>query len=347
MKLSPRLCSSFQALVTRGKKTPATVETLTRADLPLESTCKAAPGSCDMLVQVEYSTLNYKDAMVVTGTYPGLKPPMIGGIDLVGKVVETGSASHAVGDSVVVNGWGIGTDHYGGYAGEARVRSDWAIKLPQGMASKDAAKIGTAGYTAMLCAQAMEHSGVTPASGPVLVTGATGGVGSVAILLLSQLGYHVVAVSGKAEAEADYLKSLGAAEVVDRSQFEGEPKPLGRETYGGAIDSCGGKVLANILPQIKHSGVVAACGLAGGMGLGTTVAPFILRGVTLAGVESVFLPMEKRMAAYGRFGPLLTADKLALVSGEERTVGLGQLPDLGGQMLKGNIRGRYVVDLSL
>jgi len=349
MKISPRLCSSFQALVTRGKKTPATVETLTRADLPLESTSKAAPGTCDMLVQVEYSTLNYKDALVATGTYPGLKPPMVGGIDLVGKVVETGSTSLAVGDSVVVNGWGIGTDHYGGYAGEARVRSDWALKLPEGMASKDAAKIGTAGYTAMLCVAAMEHSGVSPASGPVLVTGATGGVGGVATLLLSQLGYHVVALSGP-ETEGDltdYLKSLGAAEIVDRALFNGDPKPLGKETYGGAIDSCGAAVLANVLPLIKHSGAVAACGLAAGMGLPTTVAPFILRGVTLAGVDSVFLPMHKRVAAYTKFGPLLTADKLALVSGEEKTVGLAEIPDLGAKMLKGNIRGRYVVDLSL
>ena len=280
-----------------------------------------------------------------------MKPPMVGGIDLVGKVLETGSSSHAVGDTVVVNGWGIGTDHYGGYAGEARVRSDWAIKLPEGMSSKQAAKIGTAGYTAMLCAQAMEHSGVTPASGPVLVTGATGGVGGVAILLLSQLGYHVVALSGKAGAEAetdhDYLKSLGAADVLDRTQFEGDSKPLGKEMYGGCIDSCGGKVLANILPQIKYNGVVAACGLAAGMPVSTTVAPFILRGVTLAGGDSVFQPLEKRLSAYGRFGPLLTADKLDLVSGEERTVGLAQLPDLGGQMLKGNLRGRYVVDLSI
>jgi len=347
MKLSPRLfSSSFQALVTRGK-TPAIVETLTRADLPSESTYKGAPGSCDMLVQVEYSTLNYKDALVVTGKYPGLKPPMVGGIDLVGKVLETGSSSIGVGDTVVVNGWGIGTDHYGGYAGEARIRSDWAIRLPEGMSGKDAAKIGTAGYTAMLCAQAIEHSGVTPASGPVLVTGATGGVGSVSILLLSQLGYHVVAVSGKADAEADYLKSLGAAEVIARAQFEGEPKPLGRELYAGCIDSCGGKVLANILPLIKHSGVVAACGLAAGMPLNTTVAPFILRGVTLAGVESALIPLERRISAYGRFGPLLTTDKLGLVSEDEKTIGLAQLPDLGAQMLKGDIRGRYVVDLSI
>jgi len=346
MKLTPRLCCTFQALVTRGKKTPATVETLKKSDLPKESTCKAAPGVCDTLVQVDYSTLNYKDALVVTGTYPGLKPPMIGGIDLVGKVLESSSSSFSVGDSVVVNGWGIGTDHFGGYAQKASIRSDWALKLPSGMESKDAAKIGTAGYTAMLCVQAMEHSGVTPSSGPIIVTGATGGVGSVAIILLSQLGYNVVAVSGKAEQEASYLKSLGASEIIDRASFEGEPKPLGRETYGGAIDSCGGKILSNILPLIKHSGVVSACGLAGGMGLSTTVAPFILRGVTLAGVESVFLPMERRIAAYNRFGPMLTADKLALVSGEERTVGLSQLPELGSKMLKGQIRGRYVVDLS-
>jgi len=347
MKLSPRLCNSFQALVTRGKKTPATVETLTRADLPLESTSKAAPGTCDMLVQVEYSTLNYKDALVATGTYPGLKPPMVGGIDLVGKVVETGSDTLAVGDTVVVNGWGIGTDHYGGYAGEARVRSDWALKLPEGLTGKDAAKIGTAGYTAMLCVQAMEHSGVTPASGPVLVTGATGGVGGVATLLLSQLGYHVVALSGPEGDEDDYLKSLGAAEIVDRALFNGEARPLGKETYGGAIDSCGGNVLTNVLPLVKHSGCVAACGLAAGMPLNTTVAPFILRGVTLAGVDSVFLPMQKRIQAYTKFAPLLTADKLALVSGEERTVGLAEIPELGAKMLKGNIRGRYVVDLSL
>jgi len=347
MRLSPRVCSSFQALVTRGKA-PGTVETLTRAELPATSTCRAAPGTCDMLVQVEYSSLNYKDALVATGKYPGLKPPMVGGIDLVGKVMETGSSSHAVGDTVVVNGWGIGTDHYGGYAGEARVRSDWAIKLPGGMSSKEAAKIGTAGYTAMLCAQAMEHSGVTPASGKVLVTGATGGVGGVAIILLSQLGYHVVALSAKpgAEAESDhaYLKSLGAAEVLDRTQFEGEPRPLGKEIYGGAIDSCGGKVLANILPQIKYGGVVSACGLAAGMPFNTTVAPFILRGVTLAGIDSVFQPLEKRLSAYGRFGPLLTTDKLALVSEEERIAGLAQIPELGEQMLKGNIRGRYLVD---
>lgn len=343
MKLSPRLFShSFPALVTRGR-TPASLETLTRADLPVESTYKLGiPGTCDMLVQVEYSTINYKDALVVMGKYPGLKPPMVGGCDLVGKVLETGPGSINVGDTVIVNGWGIGTDHYGGYAGEARIRSDWAIKLPAGMRGKDAAKIGTAGYTAMLCVQAMEHSG--DVSGPVLVTGATGGVGSISILLLAQLGYYVVAVSGKAEAEAEYLKSLGAAEVVTRSLFEGESKPLGRETYGGCIDSCGGKVLTNILPLIKHSGVVAACGLASGMSLNTTVAPFILRGVTLAGVESGLIPLERRITAYTKFASLLTPEKLSLVSEDDKTVGLGQVPGICDKMLQGEIKGRYVVD---
>jgi len=347
MRFSPRLFSSFPALVTKRKGAPATIETLSRSDLPLVSTCKAAPGDCDMLVKVSYSTLNYKDAMVVTGKYPGLKPPMVGGIDLVGTVLETASDTFTVGDKVLVNGWGIGTDHYGGYAGEARISSGWAIPLPGVLSEEQGAKIGTAGYTAMLCVQALELNGVVPDQSPVLVTGATGGVGSVAIVLLSQLGYKVVAVSGKAEAEGDYLKSLGATEVIDRAQFEGDPKPLGRELYAGAVDSCGGKVLANIIPLVKHSGAVAACGLAAGMGLNTTVAPFILRGVTLAGVESVFLAKERRITAYERFAPLLAGDKLNLVSGDDRKVSLSEVPALGEKMLAGQIRGRYLVDVSL
>jgi len=298
-----------------------------------------------MLVQVQYSTLNYKDALVVTGKYPGLKPPMVGGIDLVGKVLETKSTSLKVGDSIVVNGWGVGTDHYGGYAGEARLKSEWAIPLPSNLSPQCAAKIGTAGYTAMLCVQALEENGVKPEDGKVLVTGATGGVGSVSILLLSQLGYQVTAVSGKAS-ESDYLKSLGASEVMNRSDFESDPKPLGKELFAGCVDSCGGKILANVLSMTKGRGTVAACGLAGGMALPTTVAPFILRGVTLAGIESVFLPTEKRLTAYNKFSPLLTPDKLALVSGDGQTVGLGELPELGGKMLKGEVKGRYIVDVS-
>lgn len=300
-----------------------------------------------MLLKVDYSTLNYKDALVVTGKYPGLKPPMVGGIDLVGKVLETKSDSFKAGDSVLVNGWGIGTDHYGGYAGEARIKSEWAIPLPSSLSATCAVKIGTAGYTAMLCVQALENNGVTPGDGPVLVTGATGGVGSVAILILAQLGYSVTAVSGKASAEADYLKSLGAVEVLDRSEFEVDPKPLGRERFAGCVDSCGGKVLANVLSMVKGRGTVAACGLAGGMGLSTTVAPFILRGVNLAGIESVFLPTGPRQAAYNKFSPLLTPDKLALVCGEGQTVSLAQLPQLGANMLKGQVKGRYIVDVNL
>ncbi|XP_023331817.1 uncharacterized protein LOC111703951 [Eurytemora carolleeae] len=346
MKLPRAVYQQFQALVTRGKF-PASVETLTRADLPSCSTVRAQPGDCDLLVKVQYSTLNYKDAMVVTGKYPGLKPPMVGGIDLVGSVLETKSSNLKVGQNVVVNGWGIGTDHYGGYAGEARLRSEWAIPLPSVLTAESAAKIGTAGYTAMLCVQGLENQGLSPGDGPILVTGATGGVGSVSVLLLSQLGYEVIAVSGKAKAEGDYLKSIGASQVLERSEFEVDPKPLGKERFAGCVDSCGGKILANVLTLTKSGGAVSACGLAGGMPLNTTVAPFILRGVTLVGIESVFLKTEKRLAAYERFSPLLTSDKLALVSGEGQTVGLAALPELGMQMLKGGVRGRYIVDLSL
>jgi len=346
MKLSPRLCSSFPALITRGK-TPATVETLSRTDLPSSSTVKSQPGDCDLLVKVDYSTLNYKDALVVTGKYPGLKPPMIGGIDLVGTVLEAGSDSpHKAGDSVLCNGWGVGTDHYGGYAGEARLRSAWAIPLPAGLTGSQAAQIGTAGYTAMLCVDAIQRSGVTPESGPVLVSGTPGGVGSVATVLLAHLGYHVVAVTGPDGSHADYLKTLGAAELLDRDKLQGDPKPLGKELYGGCVDSAGGNVLANILPLIKHSGAVAACGLAAGMPLNTTVAPFILRGVTLAGVDSVFMPVERRLAVYNKFGSILGSGKLDLLAGDGKTVGLGGVLELAKEMLKGNITGRYVVDVN-
>ena len=222
---------------------------------------------------------------------------MVAGIDLVGEVVE-GAGPHKAGDTVLVNGWGVGTDHWGGYAGEARLRPDWALPLPGGLTALQAAQLGTAGYTALLCVAALRRAGVEPASGPVLVTGTPGGVGSVATLLLAQLGYTVTAVAGPGGSGADYLRGLGAVELLDREALAGQPKPLGRETYAGAVDSCGGGVLSNVLPLVKHSGCVAACGLAAGMPLTTTVAPFILRGVTLAGIDSVFQPVEKRLAAY-------------------------------------------------
>jgi len=348
MKLSSRLLSSFPALVTRGK-TPATVETLTRSDLPSSSTVKSQPGECDLLVKVQFSTLNYKDALVVTGKYPGMKPPMVGGIDLVGTVLEAGPGSvHRAGDTVLCNGWGTGTDHFGGYAGEARLQSHWAIPLPSELSPRQAAQIGTAGYTAMLCVQALERAGVTPDSGKVLVSGTPGGVGSVATALLAQLGYHVVAVTGphNSQADSDFLKSLGAAELLDRESLQGDPKPLARESYAGAVDSAGGKVLANVLPLISHSGAVACCGLAAGMALSTTVAPFILRGVTLAGVDSVFMPLERRLAAYNKFAPILAGGKLELVAGENKTVGLAGVLDIANMMLQGNLSGRYVVDVN-
>ena len=315
MRLSRSLFSSFPALVTRGTGQVG-VETLTVSDLPGECLYKHTRGRCDMLVKVDFSTLNYKDALVVSGRYPGLNTPMVGGCDIVGRVVEDRSGRLKEGEEIVINGWGVGTDHYGGYAGLASLRSCWAMELPGEMTGRQAASIGTAGYTAMLCLQVMEQLGLQPSKGPVLVTGATGGVGSTAVLLLSQLGYQVTAVTGKADTEGDYLRSLGAEEVRDRRELEGEPRPLGKETYAGCVDSCGGRVLANVLPLIKYGGVVSACGLASGMSLTSTVAPFILRGVTLAGVESALLPLHRRRLVYSRFGPLLTQDKLSLLSGD-------------------------------
>jgi len=346
MRLSAKLMNSFPALITRGK-TPATIETLTRTDLPSTSTVKSQPGECDLLVKVDYSTLNYKDALVVLGKYPGLKPPMVGGIDLVGTVLEAGEgSSHAPGSKVLCNGWGIGTDHWGGYAGEARLKSSWAIPLPSSLNPRQAAQIGTAGYTAMLCVQAIREAGVTPEKGKVLVSGTPGGVGSVATLLLSQLGYHVVTVLGPGGTGEEYLRSLGAVEVLDRELLQGEPKPLGKESYAGCVDSAGGGVLANILPLVRHGGAVACCGLAAGMALNTTVAPFILRGVSLLGVDSVFMPVERRKAAYNEFGDILAGKEMELVAGEANTVRLGCVPEISKKMLKGSLKGRYVVDVN-
>ena len=361
MRVTRSLLSSFPALVTRAAGQVG-VERLSVSDLPRECVYKQTRGSCDLLVKVDFSTLNYKDALVVSGKYPGLKTPMVGGCDIAGRVVEDRSGRLREGEEIVINGWGVGTDHYGGYSGLASLRSSWAMELPGKMTGKQAATVGTAGYTAMLCVEVMEEMGLRPSRGPVLVTGATGGVGSTAVLLLSQLGYSVTAVTGKADTETDYLRALGAEEVLDRRQLEGEPRPLGKETYAGCVDSCGGVVLANVLPLIQYGGVVSACGLASGMALTSTVAPFILRGVTLAGVESALLPLDRRRQVYRRFEPLLTQERLALLSGpdrsllyvsdgddegDERIVGLSQLPELADKMLTGNITGRYVVDLSL
>ncbi|KAL7566924.1 hypothetical protein ACA910_008647 [Epithemia clementina (nom. ined.)] len=346
--------SGFRALVTRAKKTLAKVEQLTRAELPSTSTVKQSSGKeCNLTIRVSYSNLNYKDALVVTGTYPGLKVPMVGGIDLVGKVVEAtklsaDTAKFNVGDTVLVNGFGMGTDHSGGYAQEAKIPSEWAIPLPDEMTELDAAKIGTAGYTSMLCVGALVNSGVKPDDGPIIVTGATGGVGSIAIALLSQLGYEVVAVSGKADDPETntYLKRLGVSSVVPRAELEAEPKPLGKELYAGCVDTVGGVVLANVLSMIKYGGKVANCGLAGGMALSTTVAPFILRGVSLLGIDSVFADHAARKQAYSTYGPVLVKSNLLnLICDDSHILELEQVPETAEKMLEGKIRGRYVVKL--
>jgi len=345
MRLTRPLSSAIRALVASQPKTPAAVESLTRDDLPKASTVKQSPGPCDTIVRVKYSNINYKDALVATGKYPGLKPPRIGGIDLVGEIAETTSPSFVAGQKVLLNGWGIGHDHDGGYAQEASVKSDWLLPLPPTLSAMDAARIGTAGYTAMLCILALEKKGLAPEKGPVVVTGATGGVGSVAIAVLAKLGYEVHALTGK-EREEPYLKSLGAAGILLRSEFSAEkPAALGKERFAGVVDAVGGNVVANLLPLMKYGGGVACCGLAGGMNLNTTVAPFILRGVTLHGVESVFLDTAARNEAYLRLDADLDREKLALMAGGENVVGLGEVVGVAKKVLAGEITGRYVVDV--
>ena len=254
----------------------------------------------DVTVAVDYSTLNYKDGLAITGKGPVVRKfPMVPGIDLVGTVEASDSAEWKVGDKVILNGWGVGETHWGGLAQKARLKGEWLVPLPATLSPRQAMAIGTAGYTAMLCVMALERHGVTPAKGEVVVTGAAGGVGSVAVALLARLGYTVVAVSGRPE-EAEYLKGLGAAEVMERAAFAAPGKPLARERWAGAVDVVGSHVLANLCASMKYGGVVAACGLAGGMDLPATVAPFILRGVTLAGIDSVMAPRDLRIEAWRR-----------------------------------------------
>jgi len=336
----------FRALVSGAKKTPAAVQNLERSDLPVNCTARGQEGPCSVNVAVKYSTINYKDALVATGNYAGLKFPMVGGIDLTGTVISDASGKFKEGDEIVVNSFGIGTDHFGGYAEEAMVRPEWVIPMPAGMSHLTAARIGTAGYTAALCVQALLEKKVTPDQGPIVVSGATGGVGSVSVVLLSQMGYEVTALSGKAEAEGEFLKSLGATTVLDRKDFEGKPRALNKELFAGGIDVAGGEILANILSMIKKYGTVSACGLASSMNLPTSVAPFILRGVTLAGIECVYLPLDRRVSAYNLLSEYCPADKLDLI-GANDIIGLSAVPDIGKAMLAGQIKGRYVVDPSM
>ena len=296
----------------------------------------------DVTVRVEWSTLNYKDGLAVTGKAPVVRRfPMIAGIDFAGTVEQSSHPQWKAGDKVICNGWGMGETHLGAYAEKARVSGNWLVRLPQGISTREAMAIGTAGYTAMLSVLALEKHGVRPASGPIVVSGAVGGVGSVATAVLSKLGYHVIASTGRMS-EADYLKGLGAAEVIDRAELSGPAKPLARERWAGGIDSVGSTTLANMLSMTKYGGAVAACGLAGGMDLPSSVAPFILRGVCLLGIESVMCPIELRRVAWSRLASDLDRTKLAEITHE---IGLGEVIAAGAKILAGQVRGRIVVKI--
>lgn len=296
----------------------------------------------DVTVRVEWSTLNYKDGLALTGKSPVVRRfPMIPGIDLAGTVEHSTNPAWKSGDKVVLNGWGIGETHLGAYGQRARIKGDWLVRLPEGLSLRDTMAIGTAGYTAMLCVMALERHGLTPKSGPIIVTGAAGGVGSVATAILAKLGYHVIASTGR-PAESDYLKHLGAAEIIDRKELQGPAKPLDKERWAGGVDSVGSTTLANLLAMTKAEGAVAACGLAGGMDLPTTVAPFILRGVCLLGINSVTCPVNHREVAWKRLATDLDLKKLNEITTE---ISFDDLISYGPKILAGEVRGRVVVKI--
>ena len=296
----------------------------------------------DVTVAVEYSTVNYKDGLALTGAAPIIRHwPLIPGIDFSGRVEKSDNPNFKPGDRVVLNGWGVGEGHNGGYAQKARVKGDWLVKLPDAISNEQAMAIGTAGYTSMLSVLALEKNGVKPGA-DVLVTGAAGGVGSVAIAILAKLGYRVIASTGRMS-EADYLKGLGADEVIDRNELSNPAKPLGKERWAGAVDAVGSHTLANVLSMTKYGGAVAACGLAQGLDLPASVAPFILRGITLAGIDSVMAPKEKREEAYRRLATDLDMKKLEAMSFRAK---LDDVPKLGQEILAGKVRGRAIVDVN-
>ena len=296
----------------------------------------------DVRIAVDYSTMNYKDSLAISGASPVVRNfPMVPGIDLAGTVTQSSSADFSVGDNVLLNGWGVGEVHWGGLAEQASLKADWLIKRPEAFSAKQTMAIGTAGYTAMLCVMALEKNGVTPDQGPVIVTGAGGGVGSVAIALLSKLGYTVVASTGRAS-EADYLKSLGAADIMDRAELAEKGRPLGKERWAGGIDAVGSHTLANICATTKYGGTVAACGLAQGFDLPATVMPFILRGVTLAGVDSVYRPKAERIEAWNRLAKDLDLKHIDAMMTE---ISLADTLTTAADQLAGKTRGRIVVNV--
>jgi acrylyl-CoA reductase (NADPH) len=296
----------------------------------------------DVTVRVEYSTLNYKDGLAITGKGPVVRRfPMIAGIDFAGTVESSTHPAWKLGDKVVLNGWGCGETHLGAYAEKTRVRGDWLVPLPKSMSAREAMAIGTAGFTAMLAVMALERHGLSPARGPIAVTGAAGGVGSVAIALLAKRGFAVHAVTGRPQ-EADFLKGLGASEIVERKELAGPVRPLAKERWAGGIDAVGSTTLANLLSMIRYGGAVAACGLAGGMDLPASVAPFILRGVCLYGIDSVMCPLDRRREAWKRLDSDLDRQKLAMIT---REIGLPDVFGVAPDILAGQVRGRIVVKI--
>lgn len=328
--------NSFTAVVAEAVegKARAALKTLTLDDLPDE----------DVLVEVAYSTLNYKDGLAVSGKGRICRRlPMVCGIDLAGRVVESRSPDFQAGDQVLVNGFGLSETRWGGYTQMQRLKAEWLVRVPDGFSLEQTMAIGTAGYTSMLCVQAIQDKGIAPDGGPVLVTGAAGGVGSVAVALLAKLGYETVAATGRTESTRDFLTSLGAGKLLERSELARECKPLEPELWAGAVDTVGGQVLATVLAQTKYEGLVAACGLAGGVGLPSSVMPFILRGVTLRGIDSVMASLERRQQAWDRLAELIDKDKLADIYSVEP---MSKLPELAEQIIAGKIRGRVVIDVN-
>src|SRR5262245_10472802 len=296
----------------------------------------------DVTVRVDYSTLNYKDGLAVTGKAPVVRRfPMIAGIDFAGTVESSTHPDWKPGDQVILNGWGCGETHLGGYAEQARVKGNWLVRRPSAISAREAMAIGTAGYTAMLAVMALERHDLTPMSGPVVVTGAAGGVGSVAVSILAKRGFQVTASTGRPE-EADYLKNLGAAEIIDRKELTGPAKPLAKERWAGGIDTVGSTTLANVLSMTRYGGAVAACGLAGGMDLPTSVAPFILRAVSLLGLGSVMRPHAHREMAWGRLESDLERGKLADMTTQ---ITLAEVIEAGRRIVGGQVRGRIVVKI--
>ena len=296
----------------------------------------------DVTVRVEWSTVNYKDGLAITGKAPVVRRfPMIAGVDFAGTVESSSDPKWKAGDQVILNGWGLGETHLGAYAETARVKGNWLIRRPAAISARDAMAIGTAGYTAMLAVMALERAGINPSRGPVIVTGAAGGVGSVAVALLAKLGYAVAASTGRPE-EAAYLKDLGASDIINRSELTGPPRPLAKERWAGGIDAVGSTTLANVLSMTRYGGAVAACGLAGGMDLPTSVAPFILRGVSLIGIDSVMCPLPHREAAWRRLASDLDRNKIAAMANE---IGLDDVIDAGRRIVEGEVRGRIVVKI--